>query len=457
MSTIVAVSTPHGTGGIAVIRISGPDALNIANRAWRGTDLAKVKSHTAHLGNILAFDGSILDNVVATVFIGPRSYTGEDTVEFSIHGSAWLQHQVINRLIELGASPAQPGEFTKRAFINGRLDLAQAEGVADVIAASSRAAHKLAMSQLSGSFSAKLNLLRESLVELASLLELELDFSEEEVEFADRKKLRSIAEETLALMQRLASTYKSGRAFKEGVPVAIAGQPNAGKSTLLNSLLDDDKAIVSDIPGTTRDVIEDAVEIEGVLFRFFDTAGLRETNDQVEKIGISRAYEAISKAYIILWIIDSSEELKEIEKQIKNIEEQIDEYPDSCHIILYNKIDNSHKEKKSLPVLEDYQSMSISAKTGFGLEDLKQKLVSVTKAMHDPESELIVTNARHHQALLEGSVSLKRAVQALEQGLSADFVAQDIRETIHHLSLLTGQISTDTLLGNIFANFCIGK
>lgn len=292
-----------------MVRLSGPDALKIADLAWKGAKLSSVVSHTAHLGQILDSDGSALDSAVATVFVGPNSFTGEDTVEFSVHGSRWIQRHVVDRLVQLGATPAGPGEFTQRAFINGRLDLAQAEAVADIIASSSRAAHRLAMQQLNGSFSRRLNQLRESLVELASLLELELDFSEEEVEFADREKLRRITDETLALIDRLASTYESGRAFKEGVPVAIAGAPNAGKSTLLNCLLGDDKAIVSDIPGTTRDLIEDTREINGILFRFIDTAGLRETDDTVESIGIERARRAIGKSAITLWLIDPTQPL----------------------------------------------------------------------------------------------------------------------------------------------------
>ncbi len=333
MQTIVAISTPYGTGGIAVVRLSGSDALEIADRAWRGKPLSSVPSHTAHLGTITADDsGAALDQAVATVFRAPNSFTGEDTVEFSVHGSKWIQRQVVERLVSLGAVPAGPGEFTQRAFMNGRMDLAQAEGVADLIAASSRAAHRLAMSQVSGGFSTRLNQLRERLIELASLLELELDFSEEDVEFADRTRLREIADETLALIERLVSTYDSGRAFKEGVPVAIAGRPNAGKSTLLNALLGEDKAIVSDVPGTTRDVIEDTREINGILFRFYDTAGLRDTDDTVERIGIDRARDAISRAAIVLWVIDASTPPAELAAQLKEAEVQI-----NAHHLNHNK------------------------------------------------------------------------------------------------------------------------
>ena len=457
MHTIVAVSTPYGSGGIAVIRVSGDDAVSLVNKVWKGADLTKAVSHTAHLGNIVSSDGNTLDEAVATIFLGPKSYTGEDTVELSIHGSKWLQNEIVTLLIENGASAAEPGEFTRRAFINGRLDLAQAEGVADLIAASSRASHKLAMMQLSGSFSSKLNELRERLIELSSLLELELDFSEEDVEFADRTHLRNISDETLALMQRLASTYKSGRAFKEGIPVAIAGRPNAGKSTLLNAILDDEKAIVTDTPGTTRDVIEDTCEIGGVLFRFYDTAGLRETDDEVERIGIERAHEAIAKAMIVLWMIDTSSDRDDILHQLEEIKEKISADSDSKHIIVYNKADISNNAIKDKNKSEQYHTLRLSAKTGEGLEDLKRHLIALSKKDFDPDNEIIVTNARHHAALLSGIESLSRARRAMEEGLSADFVAQDIRETIHHLSTLTGQITTDNLLGNIFENFCIGK
>lgn len=438
-----------------MIRLSGPDTLAIANSAWRGCDLMKVDSHTAHLGDILSSDGASLDNAVVTIFRGPNSYTGEDTAEFSVHGSKWIQREVVRRLIELGARAAEPGEFTRRAFVNGRFDLAQAEAVADLISSSSRTAHRLAMSQMNGTFSSKLNQLRDRLVELASLLELELDFSEEDVEFADRQKLRNIADDTLSLMERLASSYKAGRAFKEGVPVVIAGQPNVGKSTLLNALLDEDKAIVSDIPGTTRDIIEDTCEIDGILFRFYDTAGLRETGDVVEKIGIERAHEAISKASIILWIVDTDVSKENLVEQENNIKVQINAHQDSKNLIIYNKIDTGIKELKSL--FNGLDTVYLSARTGEGVSELKCLLSKSVRQELDPETDIIVTNERHYSALTAGAESLRRARQALDEGLSADFIAQDIREAIHHLSLLTGQITTDTLLGNIFANFCVGK
>ncbi len=478
MSTITAISTPHGTGGIAVVRLSGPQAFEIADRAWKGAPLAEAATHTAHLGTITDADGSALDQAVATVFRAPRSFTGEDTVEFSVHGSKWIQRKVVERLISLGARAAEPGEFSRRAFLNGRLDLAQAEGVADLIAASSRAAHRLAMSQVSGTFSSRLNSLRDSLVELASLLELELDFSEEEVEFADRARLRDITHQTLAMTERLASTYAAGRAFKEGVPVVIAGAPNAGKSTLLNRLLGEDKAIVSDIPGTTRDVIEDTREIGGVLFRFFDTAGLRDTSETVERIGIERARDIIGRAAIVLWLIDASDADADLAQRLEETEVRIDAHPQARHIILFTKADKTaggmpddaaemrsktaemRSKRASMPGETDgieAGSLRISAKEDLNIDTLEAALVAAAKSEHDPDAELIVTNARHYAALLAGAESLRRVDEGLSSGLPADLIAQDVRESLHHLGLLTGAVTTDTLLGTIFSRFCIGK
>lgn len=489
MSTIAAISTPYGTGGIAVIRLSGPDAIAIADRVWRGRPLADAPSHTAHLGVITAADGSELDRAVATIFRGPRSFTGEDTVEFSVHGSKWIQREVTARLIEAGAVPAEAGEFTRRAFLNGRMDLTQAEGVADLIAASSRAAHRLAMRQLAGGFSARLNELRERLVELASLLELELDFSEEDVEFADRARLRAIADETLDMIGRLASTYAAGRAFKEGVPVAIAGRPNAGKSTLLNRLLDEDKAIVSEIPGTTRDIIDGTREIDGILFRFYDTAGLRDTDDTVERIGIDRARAAIDRAAIVLWLHDPSETVGESLPAGNDdaFADTTDTGTRHIHLITKSDIRVGREPEARGNVTEvaaeeveanvdenmigcegakaDYVSanedkgdiLHISAKTGENIDRLEHMLVKAAKTDHNPDAELIITNARHHAELLAGAEALRRARAAMDDGLSADFIAQDIRDALTHLGLLTGTVTTDTLLHSIFTRFCIGK
>lgn len=503
--TIVAIATPYGTGGIAVIRLSGPEAIAIADRAWRGRPLCDAPSHTARFGTITADDADTpLDQSVATVFRAPRSFTGEDTVEISVHGSKWIQKQAVDRFVALGARPAEPGEFTRRAFLNGRMDLAQAEGVADLIAASSRAAHRLAMSQVAGGFSARIDELRGRLVDLASLLELELDFSEEDVEFADRANLRAIADETIQLIDRLASTYAAGRAFKEGVPVAIAGRPNAGKSTLLNALLGEDKAIVSDIPGTTRDIIDDTREMGGILFRFYDTAGLRDAEDEVEKIGIGRARDAIGRAAIVLWLIDTSTDKEEINSQIEYVKEQIKAHEDPAHIIIFNKTDiagmskasghalcetsdNSvdsdsasgysieiqsvgHDIRERVDVRElsqelswelsqefPYETLTISAKRGTNLDLLERLLVDKAKRDHDPDAELIITNARHHSELISGGEAMRRVREALDTGLSADFIAQDVRTALHHLGTVTGAVTTDTLLTTIFTRFCIGK
>lgn len=479
--TIVAVATPHGEGGLAVIRVSGPEAFSLVEKMWRGKQLGSCESHTAHLGLLIQEDGTVLDQAVATLFRAPNTFTGEDTVEISVHGSRWIQRETINRLVRLGARPAGPGEFSQRAFMNGRMDLAQAEAVADLISAGSKAAHRLAMQQMSGAFSHKLEELRRQLVHFCSLLELELDFSEEDVEFADRSALIASATETLRVVRRLAHSYATGKVFKEGVPVAIAGAPNAGKSTLLNRLLDDDKAIVSDIPGTTRDVIEDTREIRGTLFRFFDTAGLRDTDDTVERIGIERAKERIGRAAVTLWVIDPSQPLRpQTEQFLPNAGTG-----DSVHILVINKSDLTSPEmsgedataesdltspkisdaKEIAENLKEYTGanfdkchvISISAKTGEGLSELEEALLRASVTDHDPDSELIVTNARHYEALTAGAEALDRAITGLQTGVPTDLVAQDVRESLHHLGLVTGAVTTSDILTSIFQNFCIGK
>ena len=499
--TIVAVSTAPGVGGIAVVRLSGHDALQILEKCWRGADLSIIVSHTAHLGKIIDRNGDVLDEVVITYFKGPKSFTGEDVVEISCHGSCWIQREIVNLLIGHGARPASPGEYTQRAFINGRLDLAQAEGVIDLISSSSRTAHRLAMQQTSGRFSGYLGTLREQLIDLASLLELELDFSEEDVEFADREKLRNITADTLATLRKLAKSYATGKVLKEGIPVVIAGAPNAGKSTLLNALLDEDKAIVSDIPGTTRDVIEDTAEIDGVLFRFADTAGLREASDAIEKIGIERAEERLRKARIVLWLVDVSDQ--QFKNEIDRIKVRIAALSGAKHILLLNKTDlptgsdtclqvsetvgtfackRSQNEGK---INEDFAAViSISAAKGEGIEKPKETMVKTGYGDYNPENDIMLTNGRHYAAILNGIAALQRVAAALTPsadptelsqadselssgkinmyqsdyiGLSADLIAQDVREALHHLSLLTGTISTPDLLTTIFSRFCIGK
>ena len=492
-STIAAVSTPAGTGGIAVIRISGPDAIEIVGGAWRGKPLKEIAGHTATLGKYVSTSGELIDECLATLFRAPRSFTGEDVVEISVHGSVWIQREIMADLIRRGARAAGPGEFTQRAFLNGRLDLAQAEGVADLIAASSKAAHDLAVSQTRGRFSREFEALRERLIEFASLLELELDFSEEDVEFADRANLRSLAGAILAKVERLADSYASGAVLKDGIPVVIAGIPNAGKSSLLNMLLGEDKAIVTDIPGTTRDVIEDTAEIDGILFRFTDTAGLRESDDMVESIGIERAKEKIRTARIVTWVFDP---FADAARQISEIREIMREDPDRKLIVLVNKSDlageKNHRMTES-PDTDEFipetghlhnegndtasltegaqrgddadasfesvikDAIPFSAKTGEGFGMLKQRLKEMSYNGYDPGQELIVTNARHYEALTRGAESLRQAIAGIDSNLSADFIAQDVREALHFLGTITGSVTTPDLLTSIFTHFCIGK
>lgn len=465
--TIAAAATPHGEGGLAVIRISGPQAFDIVSRMWRGKDLNVCNSHTVHLGQLLQHDGTVLDQAVVTLFRAPNSFTGEDTVEISVHGSRWIQRETLNRLVQLGARPADPGEFSQRAFMNGKMDLAQAEAVADLIAAGSKAAHKLAMQQMSGTFSRKLEELRQQLIHFASLLELELDFSEEDVEFADRKALIESASETLRVIHRLARSYAIGRVFKEGIPVTIAGTPNVGKSTLLNRLLDEDKAIVSDIPGTTRDVIEDTREIRGTLFRFYDTAGLRNTDDTVERIGIERAHDHIDRAAITLWVIDPAQPLQ---PQLKQLHKAFHgnaalstaaQLSQTLPIIILNKSDlditDDIQVQLKKVIHDSIRTIRISAKTGQGIEELEEALIRATLTDHDPDNELIVTNIRHYEALTAGATALTRAIEGLRTGLPIDLVTQDVRESLHHLGLVTGAVTTSDLLTSIFTRFCIGK
>lgn len=477
--TIAAIATPAGTGGIAVIRISGPQAFEIADAIWRGRPLSRAASHTAHFGEITDAHGETLDEALATVFHHGRSFTGEATVEFSIHGSTWLQREVLARIIEAGARMAEPGEFSQRAVINGRMDLAQAEGVADLIAASSRAAHRLATTQMKGVFSQRLDLLRQKMIDLASLLELELDFSEEDVEFADRSNLLSLCDSARTEIDRLASSFRTGQALKEGVPIAIAGAPNAGKSTLLNHLLQEEKAIVTDIPGTTRDIIEDTVEIDGILYRFIDTAGLRDTSDEVERIGIDRALQRCGDARIVLYLLDPTSPLSPQTDRMHTLASALP--TDTLLIPVTTKADLSptpadtaSADTDSLRNCSDDrmsdvedgladtdrkigEPLHISARTGEGVDTLLTEIRQYVTADHDPSSELIVTNLRHYHELRATSDALLRTSDALTAGLPADLVAQDLREAIHHLSLITGAITSDTLLHTIFSRFCIGK
>lgn len=469
-TTITSPATPKGKGALAIIRLSGPEAISIADSVWKGVSLKDGQSHTAHLGYIIDDSNNILDQSVATIYRGPNSFTGEDVVEFSLHGSPWIVREVNNLLIRKGAQAAEPGEFSRRAYLNGRMDLASAEGVADLIASSSKAAHKLAMQQTRGAFSKEFNELRDKLIELASLLELELDFSEEDVEFADRTRLIEIATLLLIKIDRLTNSYATGRAIKEGVPVVIAGMPNVGKSTLLNAILQEDKAIVSDIPGTTRDIIEDTCEIDGVLFRFIDTAGLRESSDKIENIGIERARKRLEKASIVLWLIDPlsplSDQINEMNVSLKDLT------PGQKIIPVITKTSAPGMSESSIEGIRKYLEavftseklsndiqtiIKISAAENLGLATLNEALKKASTGDYDPEKELLLTNARHYADLFHAGEALRRAISQMQANASADFIAMDIREATTALSSLTGTITTPDLLNSIFSKFCIGK
>ena len=456
MNTICAVSTPHGMGGIAVIRVSGDEALDIVQQRWQGKSLYEIASHTAHLGHIIDSQGELLDEAVLTLFRAPNSFTGEDVVEISCHGSMWIQQQIVSTLIDAGCRAATGGEFTQRAFANGKLDLSQAEAIADVIASQSRASHHVAMNQMRGAFSRKLSTLRSQLLQFVSLIELELDFSEEDVTFADRSRLTTLATEIKKVIDSLAGSYQAGNAIKNGLPVAIVGPTNAGKSTLLNTLLGDDRALVSDIKGTTRDVIEDTIVMGGALIRFIDTAGIRESSDVIESMGIERSFKKMDEARIVLWVVDATAPIAELEDFYKQIAEHCQ---DKAVIAVVNKIDASDTQAivKKLKEL-DIKIAEISAREGTGVEQLKQDIIEAAALPQvNDENAVIVTNARHYHALVRASEAIDRTLQGLATGLSGDLVSQDIRECMHYLGEITGEISTDDILGEIFAHFCIGK
>lgn len=457
--TICAISTPHGTGGIAVVRVSGPQAATIVARRWQGADITTMRSHTAHLGTVTGSDGQPLDQVVLTLFRAPHSFTGEDVIELSCHGSMWIQRQLVLSLIDAGCRAATGGEFTQRAFGNGRLDLSQAEAVADLIAAQSRAAHRVAINQMRGAFSRLLSQLRGQLLQFVSLIELELDFSEEDVTFADRSRLLHLAQSIQGVIGRLTASYSSGNVIKNGLPVAIVGQTNAGKSTLLNLLLHDDRALVSDIQGTTRDVIEDTVDIGGTLFRFIDTAGIRQAHDAIEKMGIERTFQKLDQAQVVLWVIDGTQPAEQLEEFSRQI---MPHTAGKTLIAVANKADlgPSAQVQETLARLlpQGAQQVSISARDGINTDALTQMLTRAA-AMPDmaDDNAVIVTNARHYEALTRAGAALDRAISGLNQGLSGDLVSQDIRECMHYLGEITGEITTDDVLGEIFSHFCVGK
>ena len=461
--TIVALATPSGAGAIAIIRLSGADAIAIAADVFEsvsGKDISKQKTHTIHLGHIV--DGTkVYDQVLLSVFKGPNSYTGENVVEISCHGSVFIQQQIIQLLLRKGAKMAQAGEFTLRAFLNAKLDLSQAEAVADLISSDNEASHQIAMQQMRGGFSNEIAKLREELLNFASLIELELDFAEEDVEFADRTAFYELLTRIEFVLKRLIDSFAVGNVIKNGIPVAIVGEPNVGKSTLLNALLNEERAIVSDIAGTTRDTIEDELVIDGIGFRFIDTAGIRETKDVVESIGIQKTFEKIEQAQVVLYLFESlkfqvsgSEYINEIEK-VKN------KYPLKTLLVVINKVDlltndqisNIQQQLETLNV----KLLPISAKNKTGIDELKNQLLSFVNTGALRNNETIVTNTRHYDSLLKALEEIQKVRFGLDNNISSDFMAIDIRQALFHFGEITGQVSNDELLGNIFANFCIGK
>lgn len=471
--TIVALATPSGAGAIAIIRLSGANAIAIAAEVFEsvsGKDISKQKTHTIHLGHIV--DGTkVYDQVLLSIFKGPNSYTGENVVEISCHGSVFIQQQIIQLLLRKGAKMAQAGEFTLRAFLNAKLDLSQAEAVADLISSDNEASHQIAMQQMRGGFSNEIAKLREELLNFASLIELELDFAEEDVEFADRTAFYELLTRIEFVLKRLIDSFAVGNVIKNGIPVAIVGEPNVGKSTLLNALLNEERAIVSDIAGTTRDTIEDELVIDGIGFRFIDTAGIRETKDVVESIGIQKTFEKIEQAQVVLYLFESlkfqvsgSEYINEIEK-VKN------KYPLKTLLVVINKVDlltneeisNIEQQLETLNVtrgkaeLNKVKLLPISAKQKTGIDELKNQLLSFVNTGALRNNETIVTNTRHYDSLLKALEEIQKVRFGLDNNISSDFMAIDIRQALFHFGEITGQVSNDELLGNIFANFCIGK
>lgn len=458
--TICAIATAQG-GAIGVIRVSGAEALSVTSKIFQpaksGRKLEDAFPYTLVYGNIYAGE-EIIDEVLVSVFRAPNSYTGEDSTEIACHGSRYILQRVMQLLLQHGCRMAQPGEFTQRAFLNGKMDLSQAEAVADLIASSSQANHRLAMNQMRGGFSKELTELRNSLLHFTSLIELELDFSDhEELEFADRKELCHLADDIEKILARLVHSFNVGNAIKNGIPVAIIGETNVGKSTLLNALLNEDKAIVSDIHGTTRDVIEDIVNIGGITFRFIDTAGIRETNDVIESLGIERTFQKLEQAEIVLWMIDGTQAYEQLEQLSARI---FSHCKGKELIILFNKADLSKEEftADKLSILPPgTRTLSISAKHHQNIDELQQMLLSVANMPVIAQNDVIVTNIRHFEALSLALEAIHRVQQGLSLNVSGDFLAQDIRECIHHLSDIVGEVTNDMVLHNIFKNFCIGK
>lgn len=458
-STIYALATPAGNGAIAVIRLSGEEAVSIADSLFRGKNntkkLAAQKSYTLHFGSLVHKE-QVIDEVLVSLFKNPHSYTGEDVVEISCHGSVFIQQKIMQALSECGARLATPGEFTMRAFLNGKMDLSQAEAVADLIASQSAASHKIAFEQMKGGFSSQLEVLRGRLLHFISLIELELDFSEEDVEFADRRQFNHLLDEISTHTNQLIKSFTYGNVVKTGVPVAIAGRTNVGKSTLLNALLNEEKAIVSDIAGTTRDVIEDTITIDGITFRFIDTAGIRHTTDTIETLGIERTFDRIAKARIVLYVAEANDTAEEIKKAISALSLNEDQHL----ILVLNKYDllsglEINAKQTELSHL-GFPVVFISAKNKLNINTLQHTIVSIIEA-GKTDSGVIVTNIRHYEALQQAQQAVNRVFEGLQNHISTDLIAQDLREVLYHIGAITGEITTDEVLGNIFKNFCIGK
>lgn len=465
--TIVALASPSGAGAIAVIRLSGNDALTIAEQVFQsvsGKSILKQKTHTIHLGHIVD-NGKVFDQVLLSIFKNPHSYTGEDVVEISCHGSTYIQQQIIQLLLRKGCRMAQAGEFTLRAFLNGKLDLSQAEAVADLISSDNEASHQIAMQQMRGGFSNEIAKLRGELLNFASLIELELDFAEEDVEFADRTQFEDLLNRIEFVLKRLIDSFAVGNVIKNGIPVAIVGEPNVGKSTLLNALLNEERAIVSDIAGTTRDTIEDEMVIDGIGFRFIDTAGIRETKDVVESIGIKKTFEKIEQAQVVLYLVDGLQlsNATAIDDLIIAINKTQNQYPQKTLLVIINKKDLISPEGLSLInqklAVNTQQPITIyiSAKEKQGIEELKNQLLSFVNTGALRNNETIVTNTRHYDSLLKALEEIQKVKFGLQTGLSSDLMAIDIKQALYYFGEITGEVTNDELLGNIFANFCIGK
>ena len=462
-TTIAAISTAPGVGGIAIIRVSGNNAIQYCNSIYKALNssesLITQKAYTVRFGNI--FDvktDELIDEVLMTVFRAPHSFTGEDVVEISCHGSNYIQQKILQLLIEQGCSLALPGEFTQRAFLNGKMDLSQAEAVADLIASGSAASHRMAMNQMRGGFSDKLTKLRTQLLNFVSLIELELDFSEEDVEFANREHLKTLATNIDQVITKLSESFRVGNALKRGIPVALVGETNVGKSTLLNVLLNEEKAIVSEIHGTTRDTIEDIVNIQGIVFRFIDTAGIRDTRDKIENLGIERTYQKIEQASIVLWILDCTQLSEHMEWLTERIERKS---ADKKVILVFNKIDKIEEDERDVlnSLFDDFKGerIYISAKKRLNTQELENALLKAAQLPDIQPGDVVVSNIRHFEALQNALKAIQRVEEGLDNGISGDFLSQDIRECMHYLGEITGQISNDEILGNIFSKFCIGK